>query len=83
MKTRKLNGTPVIVSELEFGAAVIGNLYRAISDEEAVVDAVDAVEAAWAAGIRYFDTTPHHGLGLSERRLGREGWSQMLLQMKD
>ena len=36
MKTRKLNGTQVIVTELGFGAAVIGNLYRAISDEEAV-----------------------------------------------
>ena len=76
MKTRKLNGTQVIVTELGFGAAVIGNLYRAISDEE-------AVEAASAAGIRYFDTAPHHGLGLSERRLCREGWSQMPLQMKD
>jgi D-threo-aldose 1-dehydrogenase len=66
MKTRKLNGTPVTVTELGFGAAVIGNLYRAISDQEAV----DAVDAAWAAGIRYFDTAPHYGLGLSERRLG-------------
>ena len=36
MKTRKLNRTQVIVTELGFGAAVIGNLYRAISDEEAV-----------------------------------------------
>ena len=82
MKTRKLNGTPVIVSELGYGAAVIGTCI-AIADEGAVVDAIDTVEAAWAAGIRYFDTTPHHGLGLSERRLGREGWSQMPLQMKD
>ena len=30
-----------------------------------------AVEAAWQAGVRYFDTAPHYGLGLSERRLGR------------
>lgn len=49
-----------------FGGAPIGNLFSAISDGEAV----EAVEAAWAAGIRYFDTAPHYGLGLSERRLG-------------
>lgn len=50
-----------------FGAAPIGNLYRAISDAEA--DAV--LDAAWAAGIRYFDTAPLYGLGLSETRLNR------------
>jgi D-threo-aldose 1-dehydrogenase len=49
-----------------FGAAPIGNLYREISDE----DAAATVEAAWDAGWRYFDTAPHYGLGLSERRLG-------------
>jgi len=53
-------------SGLGFGAAVIGNLYRATSDE----DARAAVDAAWAAGVRYFDTAPHYGLGLSESRLG-------------
>lgn len=56
----------VAVSRLGFGAAPIGNLYREISDEEAF----GAVEAAWQAGVRYFDTAPHYGLGLSERRLG-------------
>jgi D-threo-aldose 1-dehydrogenase len=49
-----------------FGAAQIGNLFRETSDEEAG----QAVEAAWAVGIRYYDTAPHYGLGLSERRLG-------------
>lgn len=49
-----------------FGAASIGNLYRPVSDD----DASSALEAAWASGIRYFDTAPHYGLGLSERRLG-------------
>lgn len=48
------------------GAAQFGNLRRIVSDEEA--DA--GLEAAWDAGIRYFDTAPHYGLGLSERRLG-------------
>lgn len=49
-----------------FGAAQIGNLYRAIDDSTAH----SAVEAAWEQGIRYFDTAPHYGLGLSESRLG-------------
>jgi D-threo-aldose 1-dehydrogenase len=48
------------------GAAQLGNLFRAISDEAAA----DTVDAAWRAGIRYFDTAPHYGLGLSEHRLG-------------
>ncbi|MBB6406771.1 aldo/keto reductase [Arthrobacter sp. AZCC_0090] len=54
------------LGKLGFGAAGIGNLYRAMSDAQA--DAT--VNAAWDAGVRYFDTAPHYGLGLSERRLG-------------
>jgi D-threo-aldose 1-dehydrogenase len=56
----------VSVTSLGFGAASIGNLYRVVTDE----DAAAAVEAAWERGVRYFDTAPHYGLGLSERRLG-------------
>lgn len=52
---------------LGFGAAPLGNLYRAIPDGEA--DAV--LEAAWTAGVRYFDTAPLYGFGLSETRLNR------------
>jgi D-threo-aldose 1-dehydrogenase len=51
---------------LGHGAANVGNLYRAMTDE----DARAVLEAAWESGIRYFDTAPHYGLGLSERRLG-------------
>lgn len=51
---------------LGFGAAGIGNLYREVPDEVAW----ETLEAAWDGGIRYFDTAPHYGLGLSERRLG-------------
>jgi D-threo-aldose 1-dehydrogenase len=54
------------VGELGYGAANVGNLYRPMSDE----DAWAVLEAAWDSGIRYFDTAPHYGLGLSERRLG-------------
>ena len=49
-----------------YGAANVGNLYRAITDDEAW----QILDAAWESGIRYFDTAPHYGLGLSERRLG-------------
>lgn len=52
---------------LGFGSAPVGNLYRAIRDEAA--DGI--LERAWAAGIRYFDTAPLYGLGLSETRLNR------------
>jgi len=55
------------LTELGLGAAQFGNLYRETSDEQAA----GAVDAAWDAGIRYFDTAPHYGLGLSERRLGQ------------
>lgn len=51
---------------LGFGAAQLGNLYRATTDEEAR----GAVQAAWDGGIRLFDTAPHYGIGTSERRLG-------------
>ena len=66
MRSREISRSTVAVTELGFGASVIGNLYRAIPDH----DAADAVAAAWDAGIRYFDTAPHYGLGLSEQRLG-------------
>jgi D-threo-aldose 1-dehydrogenase len=54
------------VSALALGAAGIGNLYTEVTDEQAYA----AVAAAWHHGIRAFDTAPHYGLGLSERRLG-------------
>lgn len=49
------------------GAAGIGNLYRAVGD----ADAEAAIETAWRGGMRYFDTAPYYGFGLSEERLGR------------
>ncbi|WP_449351145.1 aldo/keto reductase [Streptomyces shaanxiensis] len=61
-----LGGSGVPVSRLAFGGAAIGNLFTEVSDEQAH----EAVTAAWERGIRYFDTAPHYGLGLSERRLG-------------
>ncbi|MGW1952961.1 aldo/keto reductase [Streptomyces sp. NPDC001920] len=63
---RRLGGSGVEVSELAFGAAAIANLYTEVGEGQAY----EAVHAAWQRGIRYFDTAPHYGLGLSERRLG-------------
>ena len=54
------------LSNLGFGGAAIGNLLGAVDDEAARA----AVDAAWDNGIRCFDTAPHYGLGLSERRIG-------------
>ena len=63
---RMLGRTGVEVTQLGFGGASIGELNLVI--DEAV--AVDAVRAAWAHGIRYFDTAPWYGRGLSELRTG-------------
>ena len=49
-----------------FGGAPIGGLYAPVSGEVAAA----TLEAAWAAGIRAFDTAPHYGVGLSEQRIG-------------
>lgn len=54
-------------TELGMGTAPLANLYRAVSDE----DAQAALEAAWAGGVRMFDTAPLYGLGLAETRLNR------------
>lgn len=54
------------VSTLGFGAAAIGNLYAAIAERSAI----EAIGAALSAGIRYIDTAPYYGFGLSERRVG-------------
>lgn len=51
---------------LGFGTAPLGNMFRAIPEEEAAA----TVEATWDQGIRYFDTAPFYGAGLSEIRLG-------------
>ncbi|MDT0610394.1 aldo/keto reductase [Streptomyces lancefieldiae] len=64
---RTLGRSTVPVTPLTLGAAALGNLFTAVADDQAEA----TVEAAWAAGIRSFDTAPHYGLGLSERRLGR------------
>jgi len=71
-------------TEVGFGGAAIGNLAVATTER----DAADALSAAWAGGVRYVDTAPHYGLGLSEHRIGswlangRPGRSRPLLSTK-
>ncbi|WP_282028246.1 aldo/keto reductase [Paracoccus marcusii] len=67
MKTIRISRTGVEITRIAFGCASIGNLYREVAEE----DAQQVLQAAWDAGIRYFDTAPHYGRGLSEQRLGR------------
>ncbi|MGF6775011.1 aldo/keto reductase [Paraburkholderia sp. GAS334] len=54
------------VTGLGLGTAPLGGLYRDLSDEEAQA----TIDAAWDAGVRYFDTAPHYGHTKAEHRLG-------------
>ncbi len=63
---RTLASNGLGLSEIGVGAASLGNLYRPMDDN----DARDVVSVALQADLRYFDTAPHYGRGLSERRLG-------------
>tara|TARA_R110002020_G_scaffold109430_11_gene253091 strand:- start:7127 stop:8161 length:1035 start_codon:yes stop_codon:yes gene_type:complete len=70
LKTRhwdRLGTGGLTFTELGFGTAPLGNLYRAIGEDEA--DAV--LGRAWDLGVRYFDTAPLYGLGLAETRMNR------------
>ena len=65
-ETRQLGNTSLKVSTLGFGAASMGNLYQAVSDEDAKATLAAAVDL----GMNLFDTSPRYGAGLSERRVG-------------
>ena len=56
----------ILQSKLGFGAAPLGNMFRAIPEDEALA----TVEAAWNDGIRYYDNAPFYGAGLAELRMG-------------
>jgi D-threo-aldose 1-dehydrogenase len=60
------SGAELNFTELGFGSAPLGNLFRTHSNAEAAA----TLNAAWDHGMRYFDTAPLYGLGLSETRLG-------------
>jgi len=62
---RTCRGIELSFTALGFGTAPLGNLYRALSEEQAR----GALQCAWETGCRYFDTAPQYGLGLAETRL--------------
>jgi aryl-alcohol dehydrogenase-like predicted oxidoreductase len=62
---REIRRTGVHLTTLGFGAAPVAGLYHTVDEQTARA----AIDAAWQGGIRYLDTAPHYGLGLSERRV--------------
>jgi D-threo-aldose 1-dehydrogenase len=81
MEKRPVGTTTLETTVLGFGCAPLGGLYAPISDEQATA----ALSAAYAAGIRYFDTAPFYGLGLAEHRLGnalRERFQDLVVSTK-
>jgi D-threo-aldose 1-dehydrogenase len=65
-ETRRLGRSPVAVTRLGLGSAPLGNLFAAVSED----DAARTLAAGWDTGMRYVDTAPLYGHGLSERRVG-------------
>jgi D-threo-aldose 1-dehydrogenase len=63
---RKIGRTETTITELGFGSAGLGDLFDLLSEEQAQ----QTLQAAWDAGIRYYDTAPFYGYGKSEHRLG-------------
>lgn len=66
-ETRKLGKTGVELTRLGFGTAPLGELFVRVDESTAAA----TLQAAWDAGIRYYDTAPYYGRGLSEIRVGR------------
>jgi D-threo-aldose 1-dehydrogenase len=64
--TRVVGRSGVAVTQLGLGGASYGELFHRVSEQEAF----GAIQAAWDGGVRYFDTAPWYGRGLSELRTG-------------
>src|SRR5690349_14214154 len=65
-QTRPLGKSGVQVTQLGLGGASYGSLFHEVPER----DALDAIQAAWDNGVRFFDTAPWYGRGLSELRTG-------------
>lgn len=63
---RQVGATALSLPPLGFGAAHLGGMYNRVSSEVAH----ETLKAAWTAGVRYYDTAPFYGRGLSEHRVG-------------
>ena len=66
-ETRKLGKSDVALTQLGFGGAPLGELFVRVDEPTAAA----TLQAAWDAGVRYYDTAPYYGRGLSEIRYGR------------
>jgi len=64
--SKQVGSTKLTLPALGFGSAHLGELYGKVDE----ADARATLDAAWQAGIRYYDTAPWYGRGLSEHRLG-------------
>lgn len=64
---RQIGKTALSVTQYGLGGTALGNIYTAVEEQAAL----DTIEAAYQAGVRYFDTAPLYGGGLSEVRLGK------------
>lgn len=67
LQRTRLGRSRATVGRLGLGTAPLAGLFSPVSEQ----DTAAALEAAWQAGLRYFDTAPHYGAGLAEQRLGR------------
>ena len=75
---KTLGRSKLKLSVLGFGGTGLGNMYVAMSERSAI----DTLSAAYAAGMRYYDTAPLYGHGLSELRLCLSHWGIHLLFTK-
>ena len=66
LKTNRVGSTSLEVPQLGFGTAPLGDMIRTMSQQQSW----ETLSAAWDAGIRFFDSAPWYGTGLSEQRLG-------------
>src|SRR6267378_2049333 len=64
---RRLGRTSIELGVLGFGGATIGGIGTQVTEAQAQA----TLDAAWDAGLRYFDTAPWYGRGVSELRVGR------------
>ena len=64
--TRRIGTTKVEASVLGFGGVAVGNLFEHMPEDRALA----TIEQAWQSGVRFFDTSPYYGHGLSEHRFG-------------
>jgi len=66
LETRRIGRSALRVTALGAGGSPLGNQYGTVEDSAARA----TIDAAFATGVRYFDTAPRYGFGLSERRFG-------------